>query len=314
MFSLIFPGQGSQSPGMLAELGRADPIVGETYAEAGTVLGYDLWQLVQEGPRERLDRTEYTQPALLAGEVALWRLWQKRSGPAPTYVAGHSLGEYAALVCAGSLQFTEAVAAVAERGRLMQEAVRKEGGAMAAVLGLEDGQVERICQEQAAGEVLEPANYNCPGQVVIAGTVEAVQRAADAIGKETTGRVVVLPISVPAHCTLMQSAASRFSNTINLLRIKPPSISVIRAEDGALHETPDSIRFALLRQLYRPVRWSNAVRKLAGLGTGTLIELGPGRVLSGLCRRIERGLQALPTADPPALERALQAARSAISP
>ncbi|WP_297527002.1 ACP S-malonyltransferase [Thiohalobacter sp.] len=303
----VFPGQGSQSVGMLAALAEAWPQVQETFAEASEVLGEDLWALVQQGPAEALNRTDRTQPAMLAAGVAVWRVWQAAGGPMPVAMAGHSLGEYSALVAADTLPFADAVKVVEARARAMQEAVPEGTGAMAAILGLDDDQVRALCEAEAQGQVLEPVNFNSPGQVVIAGHAEAVARATAAAKAAGARRALVLPVSVPSHCTLMAPAAERLAEVLAGVKIIKPRIPVLHNVDVATHDDPDGIREALRLQLHSPVRWVETIRALAAGGASTVIELGPGKVLTGLNKRIDRQLQALAVEDPDSLAAALQA-------
>lgn len=286
--AFVFPGQGSQSVGMLASLAAAAPVVRETFAEAGAILGYDLWQLCQSGPESALNETERTQPALLSAGVAAWRAWQARGGGDPAVMAGHSLGEITALVCAGSIGFSDAVALVQFRGRVMQQAVPQGAGAMAAVLGLADEQVEAACAEAAQGEVVVAVNYNSPGQVVIAGHAAAVGRAAQACQSRGAKRVVPLPVSVPSHSPLMREAAGRFRERLAQVEIRAPEIPV-HAFDAGWHDSPAAVRDGLYRQLFNPVRWSSIVGNMIAAGTTHVVEAGPGKVLAGLVRRAEGG-------------------------
>ena len=302
----VFPGQGSQSVGMLQPLAAAYPQVQETYAEASAVLGYDLWQLTQDGPEADLNQTARTQPAMLAAGVAVWRMWRAQGGPLPTQMAGHSLGEYTALVCAGALDFAQAVALVADRGRYMQEAVPEGEGAMAALLGLSDAQAEQACQEAANGDVVAPVNFNAPGQVVLAGSKAAVNRAVIAAKALGAKKAVVLALSVPSHCALMQPAAERLRERLAAINLVAPTIPVVNNVDVALPSDPAAIRDALVRQLYRPVRWVEDVRQMASAGLTLLVEAGPGKVLAGLNKRIEKGVETLPIFDPAGLTAALE--------
>lgn len=301
----VFPGQGSQSPGMLADLAGAWPQVEQTFAEASDVLGYDLWAIVRDNPEDRLNQTEHTQPAMLAAGVATARVWEAAGGPAPALAAGHSLGEYGALVAGGAIGFADAVRVVAERARLMQHAVPRGEGGMAAVLGLDDDTVASICESVAAGRVVEPVNYNAPGQVVIAGHADAVQQAMAAAREAGAKRAVELPVSVPAHSTLMKAAADELAQTLAGVTISAPRIPVVHNVDAATHADADDIRDALRRQLYNPVRWTESVAALQAAGAEQLLELGPGKVLTGLARRIDRRLPAAAVEDPDTLARAL---------
>lgn len=287
-FAFVFAGQGSQSVGMLGELAAAEPLVRATFEEASGVLGYDLWQLVREGPEEALNATERTQPAMLAAGVALWRVWRRRGGALPALVSGHSLGEFTALVCAEALEFPATLELVRFRGQAMQEAVPVGSGAMAAILGLDDEAVAAVCGEAARGAVLEPVNFNCPGQVVIAGDASAVQRAIEAARAGGAKRAVALPVSVPSHSSLMREAGERLRQRLAGLEVRVPRIRYLSAVDARAHERPDDIRGVLVRQLSSPVRWTDTLRALTAGEVAQVIECTPGRVLTGLNRRIER--------------------------
>ncbi|MFN2349794.1 MAG: ACP S-malonyltransferase [Thioalkalivibrio sp.] len=304
-FACVFPGQGSQSLGMLSALADAHPQIRDCFQDASDTLGFDLWSLVQNGPEEELNRTEHTQPAMLAAGVAVWRVWQAAGGAAPGVMAGHSLGEYTALVCAGALSFTDAVALVAERGRLMQGAVAPGEGAMAAILGLDDAQVIDVCARAAQGGVVEAVNFNSPGQVVIAGESAAVDRAVALAGEEGAKRSVKLPVSVPSHCQLMERAAAQLAERLAGIAIQAPVIPVIHNVDAASHDSPDDIRSLLAAQLHHPVRWVQSVQKMAADGVGSVLELGPGKVLTGLNKRIDKSLRLACVQDPQSLEQAL---------
>lgn len=310
-FAFVFPGQGSQSVGMLASLSGTDPVIQSTFDEASAVLGYDLWHLVQEGPPERLNSTEYTQPAMLAAGIATARLWATRGGKDPAVVAGHSLGEFTALVAAGVLEFPAAIALVRFRGKAMEEAVPAGTGAMAAVLGLDDAAVAAACQEAAQGAVVEPVNFNSPGQVVIAGETAAVNRAIAAARVRGAKRAVVLPVSVPSHSSLMRKAAERFAQQLAKVEVRPPRLKYISAVDAAVHTDPDDIRALLTRQLASQVRWVDTVRAIAGAGVTQIIECGPGKVLTGFSKRIDgvSGVSFAALEDPAALETALTATK-----
>jgi [acyl-carrier-protein] S-malonyltransferase len=303
--AIVFPGQGSQSVGMLSALAQAFPEVVESYREASGVLGYDLWKLVTEGPDADLDQTDRTQPAMLAAGVAVWRVWRAQGGERPAVMAGHSLGEYTALVCAEALAFGDAIGLVAERGRCMQAAVPSGSGAMAAILGLGDGDVTDVCLQAAEGDVVAAVNFNSPGQVVIAGNVAAVRRAMELARARGAKRAVPLPVSVPSHCALMRPAAERFAAHLQRVEIKLPAIPVIQNVDVTAHEEPDAIRDALKAQLYTPVQWVRTIERMRNDGIGRVIEAGPGKVLAGLCRRIHRELEVLPVFDPQSLSAAL---------
>jgi [acyl-carrier-protein] S-malonyltransferase len=303
----VFPGQGSQSVGMLADLAAQDPVITDTYAESSAVLGYDLWQLVQQGPAELLSQTEHQQPAMLAAGVATWRYWLKQGGSTPDAVCGHSLGEFSALVAAGVLEFSAAVGLVRERARHMQAAVPAGTGAIAAVIGLEDEGVIAACAEAAQGEVVELVNFNSPGQAVVAGNAAAVQRALDACKARGAKRALMLPMSVPAHSSLMQPAAVQFEAPLAAVALQVPRISFWSPVDCLQHEDPQAIRRLLARQLVSPVRWTDLVRTLALAGASTFIECGPGKVLTGLNRRIEKRpeIQCLALQDAAAVQAAL---------
>lgn len=303
--AFVFPGQGSQSEGMLSALAAEFSEVEATYREAAEVLGYDLWDIVQNGPADKLNSTDITQPAMLAAGVAVWRVWQAKGGAQPAVLAGHSLGEYTALVCAGSLAFTDAIKLVAERGRLMQAAVPAGTGAMAAVLGLEDDAVRQACSDAAAGEVLEAVNFNSPGQVVVAGNKAAVERVVALAKERGAKRALLLPVSVPSHCALMQPAAEQLATILKDVAIQAPGIPVINNADVATPSEPDAIRDALVRQLYSPVRWVETIQKMATDGVDRLLECGPGKVLVGLNKRIERNMAAQAVLDPDSLSAAL---------
>ena len=285
--AVVFPGQGSQSVGMLAALGAAEPAVRATFAEASGVLGYDLWQLCQQGPEEALNATERTQPAMLAAGVAVWRAWQARGAPTPAMLAGHSLGEFSALVCGGALEFRDAVALVQFRARVMQEAVPPGLGAMAAVLGLADTEVEAACAAAAQGEVVEPVNYNSPGQLVIAGHAAAVARAVADCKARGARRALVLPVSVPAHSSLLLGAGERLRERLATVALRTPSIPVCAIGQRA-HGDAAAMRDAVVAQLASPVRWADTVRHMVAQGATRIVECGPGKVLTALNRRIER--------------------------
>jgi [acyl-carrier-protein] S-malonyltransferase len=312
-FAFVFPGQGSQSVGMLGALAAAEPKVRETFDEASGVLGYDLWKLASEGPEEQLGATEHTQPALLTAGVALWRVWRARGGALPSVVSGHSLGEFTALVCAQALEFTPAVDLVRFRGQVMQEAVPAGTGAMAAILGLEDAAIEEACRESSGGPegVVEAANFNCPGQVVIAGHTAAVQRAIEAAKVRGAKRAVLLAVSVPSHTSLMRGAGERLGERLRRIELRTPTIRYVSAVDARAHEQPDDIRALLVRQLSSPVRWATTLRAIDTGGIKQVIECGPGKVLMRLSKRSERrsGFDFLALDDPSSLEAALAATR-----
>ncbi len=301
----VFPGQGSQSIGMLAALAGAEPLVAETFAEASEALGYDLWRLCQEGPEERLNATEQTQPAMLAAGVAVWRVWRARGGAPPVVCAGHSLGEYSALVAAGALEFATAAALVQARGRFMQEAVPAGEGAIAAVLGLDDEVVTDVCARVSGAGVVAAVNYNAPGQVVIAGHAGAVHVALGKLREAGARKALPLPMSVPVHCELMRPAAERLLARLRAAGITAPDIPVLHNADVQPHHDPDDIVAALGAQLYTPVRWTRTVQALREAGARTLVECGPGRVLTGLVKRIDRDLPCHAVHDPKSLDEAL---------
>ncbi|RJG13668.1 [acyl-carrier-protein] S-malonyltransferase [Pseudomonas cavernicola] len=288
--AFVFPGQGSQSLGMLAEHGAQQKLVLDTFAEASEALGYDLWALTQQGPEEQLNQTDKTQPAILAASVALWRLWLAEVGARPAFVAGHSLGEYSALVAAGSLGFTDAVRLVERRGQLMQQAVPAGQGGMAAILGLEDADVLAACAEAAQGEVVSAVNFNAPGQVVIAGAAAAVERAIEACKARGAKRAMALPVSVPSHCDLMRPAAERFAEAVSGIAWQAPQIPLVQNVSAAVVADLDALKRDLLAQLYNPVRWVESMVRLSGLGVTSLVECGPGKVLSGLNKRCVKGV------------------------
>jgi [acyl-carrier-protein] S-malonyltransferase len=288
--AFVFPGQGSQSLGMLAELASEYATVKSTFDEASAGAGADLWALSQTGPEELLNRTDNTQPALLAAGVAAWRVWLELGGPRPAQLAGHSLGEYTALVCAGVLSLHDAARLVAERGRLMQAAVPQGVGAMAAILGGDDAQIAEVCAEVAQGQVVAPANYNAPGQLVIAGNSEAVERALARLAELGVRKAVKLAVSVPSHCLLMRDAADRLAASFDALAWSAPQIPVIQNVDAKSHADTDAIRRALAGQLYLPVQWTRCVHELAARGITRAAECGPGKVLVGLLKRIERAI------------------------
>lgn len=304
-FAMVFPGQGSQSVGMLADLAQQFPIVEQTFAEASAVLGYDLWELVQQGPAEELNKTWQTQPALLTASVAIWRVWQEKNGAMPVVMAGHSLGEYSALVCAGVMDFKDAVRLVELRGNLMQEAVPEGTGAMAAIIGLDNDSIAKACAESAEGQVVAPVNFNSPGQVVIAGNKEAVERAGAACKAAGAKRALPLPVSVPSHCALMKPAADKLAVALQEITFNAPRIPVINNVDVAAESDADAIRSALVRQLYSPVRWTETVESMSAQGVAHLLEMGPGKVLTGLTKRIVDSMTAAAVNDVASLTAAL---------
>jgi len=308
-FALVFPGQGSQSIGMLSALAKDEPLVLETFAEASAALGYDLWKLCQEGPEELLGSTERTQPAMLTAGIATWRVWRKHGGPIPSAMAGHSLGEYSALVAAGAIDFKTAVALVQFRGQAMQAAVPAGQGAMAAILGADDADVEAACREAAQGEVVQPANFNSPGQIVIAGSAAAVDRAIELLKAKGAKRAIKLPVSVPSHSALMAPAAEKLAQRLLDTQIDQPTVRDIYTVDVRKHGDVASIREALVQQLVKPVRWTETIQAIVAGGARVVIECGPGRVLTGLNRRIEKNkeIAMLAIEDSASLQQALQA-------
>ncbi|WP_340622144.1 ACP S-malonyltransferase [Xenorhabdus siamensis] len=304
-FAMVFPGQGSQSLGMLADLATEFPLVEQTFAEASEVLGYDLWELIQQGPAEELNKTWKTQPALLAASVAIWRIWQEQRGQAPSMLAGHSLGEYSALVCAGVIEFQQAIKLVEFRGKLMQEAVPEGQGAMYAIIGLDNESIAKACEESAQGQIVSPVNFNSPGQVVIAGEKEAVERAGAACKAAGAKRALPLAVSVPSHCALMKSAADQLATALQSVVFNQPQFPVVNNVDVKIEESADAIRDALVRQLYNPVRWSESVEYFATQGIDKILEIGPGKVLTGLTKRIVDTLSAVAVNDVSSLTIAL---------
>lgn len=305
--AFVFPGQGSQSIGMLDKLADNYPLVQDTFSLASEVLNEDLWSIVKSGPEEKINSTEITQPIMLAAGYATWRIWKHLEGDDPAYMAGHSLGEYTALVCAGSISFQDAIGLVSERGKYMQAAVPAGTGAMAAVLGLEDEAVVQLCEDMASGEVLEAVNFNSPGQVVIAGQRDAVERAATEAKQRGAKRAVLLPVSAPSHCQLMKPAADQLADRLADIAIHSPTIDVINNVDVAIVKEADAIRDALIRQLYQPVRWVETVNKMAELGVTGIIECGPGKVLVGLNKRINKHLEHVAFVDAETIESQMSA-------
>jgi len=284
--AFVFPGQGSQSVGMLAELAEAYPCINETFSEASSALGFDLWNLVKNGPEEELNQTTNAQPALLAAGYAVWRAWQTTGGAMPSFLAGHSLGEYTALVCAEALDFSSAIKLVAERGRLMQEAVPEGKGAMVAVVGLDNDKIAEICKEASQGQILTPANYNSIGQTVLAGEKEAALRAVELAEKAGAKLVKLLAVSVPSHCSLMLKAAEKLAELLKNVEIRSPKIPVLQNADVLVYAEPEKIKDALVRQLSHPVRWVETIQYFAEEGVEAILECGPGKVLTGLNKRI----------------------------
>ncbi|MEZ8800117.1 ACP S-malonyltransferase [Vibrio splendidus] len=303
-FAIVFPGQGSQAIGMLADLGEQYDVVKKTFAEASEALGYDLWALVQDGPVENLNETFRTQPALLTASVAIWRVWQELGLEQPANLAGHSLGEYSALVCAGVIDFKEAIKLVELRGQLMQEAVPAGVGAMYAIIGLDDEAIAKACEEAAQDEVVSPVNFNSPGQVVIAGNKAAVERAGALCKEAGAKRALPLPVSVPSHCALMKPAADKLAVALETLEFNTPALPVINNVDVIAETDPEKIKSALVRQLYSPVRWTEGVQAMNEQGVEKLLELGPGKVLTGLTKRIVKTMTAAAVNDTASLDAA----------
>ncbi len=308
--AFVFPGQASQSIGMMSALARTSPVIEATFAEASEVLGYDLWQRCQEGPAELLNATECTQPAMLTAGIATYRLWRERGGAVPVMMAGHSLGEFSALVAAGFLDFKTTVALVKYRGELMQSAVPNGQGGMAAILGLEDMDVEAACEDASQDEIVEAVNFNAPGQVVIAGHASAVARAIELATSKGARRAMALPVSVPAHSSLMQPAAAMLRIRLDATPIAPTSTVAVYGVDVKIHTGPEAIRAGLVKQLSTPVYWAATVRTMIAAGATPIIECGPGKVLTSLNRRVDknRDLKMLALEDPESMSDALAAA------
>ncbi len=304
--AFIFPGQGSQSLGMLSDYSDNAEVI-QTFQQASDVLGYDVWQLCQQGPEETLNQTDKTQPALLTASVALWRVWQNSAAALPSIVAGHSLGEYSALVCAGILDFEQGLKLVEQRGLFMQQAVPPGVGKMAAIIGLDDNKVKAACDASAQTEIVSPVNYNSPGQIVIAGNTDAVDRAMIACKKSGAKRAMPLSVSVPSHCLLMKPASEKLQDVLNSITLSEPNISVVNNEGVAIETHQDKIKQALVRQLYCPVRWSEVISFIAKNGITKFVECGPGKVLSGLNRRIDRSLTSYNTYQLDSLNQAVEA-------
>ena len=305
-FAMVFPGQGSQAVGMLKDLAENYPVVKSTFDEASQVLGYDLWALVQAGPAEELNKTWQTQPALLAASVAIYRVWQSINGPQPEFMAGHSLGEYSALVCAGVIDFKDAIKLVELRGKLMQEAVPSGTGAMFAIIGLDNESIQKACEQAAQGQVVAPVNFNSPGQVVIAGNKEAVERAGALCKEAGAKRALPLAVSVPSHCALMKPAADKLATTLNNMTFNAPQFAVINNVDVKVESSAANIKAALIAQLYSPVRWTETVEEMAKQGVTQLVEMGPGKVLTGLTKRIVDSLSACAVNDKASLDVAIE--------
>jgi len=303
--AFVFPGQGSQKVGMLAELAIKYSVIEETFAEASEVLGYDLWSLVQAGPQEELNLTERTQPMLLTASVALWRVWQQEKGVEPTVMAGHSLGEWSALVCAGVVDFKDAVKLVQLRGKYMQEAVPKGEGSMAAIIGLDDDVIIAACTEAAQDGVVSAVNFNSPGQVVIAGSAAAVDRACELCKEKGAKRALLLAVSAPFHSSLLRPAADRLAEDIAKVLFKTPQIPVIHNVHAKAESDPEAIKKAMIEQIYHPVLWVACINTLVKEGVDTCVECGPGKVLSGLSKRIDRSITSLATETPDSFSAAL---------
>lgn len=304
--AFIFPGQGSQSVGMLSELAASYPEVKHTFERASDALGKDLWSIVANGPEDELNQTHNTQPAMLAAGVAVWEIWCKHSNVRPAWMAGHSLGEYTALVCSEAMSFEDGIKLVAARGQLMQAAVPPGVGAMAAILGLEDHQVVKVCADAAENETVSAVNFNSPGQVVIAGNVAAVERAMLAAKAAGAKRAVLLPVSVPSHCALMEPAAQKLDEQLQNTAIDTPKMTLIHNVDVASHSAPEVIRNALKEQLYKPVRWADSIKFMHDQGVTCFVECGPGKVLVGLNKRIAKDADHLSIYDPETLNTALE--------
>lgn len=296
-FAMVFPGQGSQTVGMLKELSEQNAIVKETFVQASSVLGYDLWQVVQDGPAEELNKTWITQPALLAASVAIFRVWGAQDGAKPEFMAGHSLGEYSALVCAGVIDFQDAIKLVELRGKLMQEAVPAGTGAMYAIIGLDNDAIAKACEQAAQGQVVSPVNFNSPGQVVIAGNKDAVERAGVLCKEAGAKRALPLAVSVPSHCALMKPAADKLAEALDKLTFNQPLYPVINNVNVTIENNAQAIKQALVAQLYSPVRWTETVEYMANNDTTVLIEVGPGKVLTGLTKRIVDSLSGIAVND-----------------
>ncbi len=307
--AFVFPGQGSQKIGMLAELAAEYPGIIDTFSEASEVLGYDAWDLIHNGEQEAINLTERTQPLLLSASVALWRLWQDQQGPRPALLAGHSLGEWSALTCAGVLAFADAVNLVRLRGAYMQQAVPRGQGTMAAIMGLDDQQIQRCCEQAAQGQEVAPVNYNAPGQVVIAGATEAVDRAVGLCKQAGAKKAAPLAVSAPFHTRMMKPAADKLAADMAKVVLKTPAIPIVHNVHAQTENDPDRIRELMIQQIYNPVRWVDCVKSLVTQGVGVAVECGPGKVLCGLSKRIDKELGVLSTDTPDALAQALEATR-----
>lgn len=303
--AFVFPGQGSQSIGMAAQLADTYPEIRQAFEEASEGAGLDLWQLSQDGPEDRLNRTEFTQPALLAASVATWNAWRAAGGAMPELLAGHSLGEYSALVAGGTLSLRDAAKLVRERGRLMQAAVAEGEGAMAAVIGAEDELVLEVCRQASGERIVAPANFNSPGQIVIGGDAKAVDQALELLAGRGVRKVVRLAVSVPSHTALMRGAANRLAEAMSTVAWNEPSVPLVQNVDAQVHDSLQAIRDALVRQLYLPVRWTGCVQALAAAGVTQMVECGPGKVLAGLVKRIDRSIEVHSIGTPEALQAAV---------
>jgi len=301
----VFPGQGSQKLGMLADLATKFPEIEETFGEASEVLGKDLWEICQSDPRQELNQTDITQPALLAASIAIWRVWQSQKAPQPTILSGHSLGEYSALTCSGVLSFADAIALVNRRGLYMQAAVSAGTGKMAAIVGLDDEKISGLCEKAAEGQVVSAANYNSPGQTVIAGDVDAVERAMVLCKEAGAKRALPLNVSVPSHCALMKPAAEQLRQALEGVSFSAPTIPVVQNVNGHTSSEPDAIKENLIKQLYAPVLWVDSVKAMRTSGVDRVVECGPGKVLSGLIRRIEPEMSCLASDTADGLESAI---------
>lgn len=303
--AFLFPGQGSQKVGMLSDMAEKYSVVTDTFAEASEVLGFDAWDMIQNGEQETLNLTENTQPLLLTSSVALWRVWQQEEGPQPSIMAGHSLGEFSALVCSGSIQFADGVDLVRDRGRFMQTAVPVGQGAMAAVLGLDDADIDNICSSISKNDVVEAVNYNSPGQVVIAGTVAGVDAAIEACKEAGAKRAMPLPVSAPFHTSLMKPAGEQLEEKLSSIMIVPPSIPVVHNVHAQTETNAEEIKKLLVQQIYSPVKWVSCIEAIASSGVTSTVECGPGKVLAGLNKRINKSLSSASIESPDDLAKAL---------
>jgi len=307
--AFVFPGQGSQSVGMQSELAADYPLIEETYSEASSVLGFDLWDLVQTGPVEKLNQTVNTQPAMLTAGVAAWRAWRSAGGAIPELMSGHSLGEYTALVCAGSLAFADGIRLVRRRAELMQKAVPAGEGAMAAILGLDTESILNVCNDASVIGVAEPVNFNSPGQTVVAGHKRAISQLVDLAKGAGARRAIVLPVSVPSHSSLMRPAGEALADSLNIIEFKAPATKVVCAFDVTPYRDEGDIRRRLAEQIYSPVRWVDVIQYMAGQGATSIVECGPGKVLAGLTKRIDRSLSSASIDSPEGLNKAIEGAK-----